>query len=109
MITATELLDFLCKAQKLHSYDITFLKVDNGYFINVRCDWYNDKDYHIQSTFISNEGESTWDSGDYEFYTMNNILDEKLEEQLQKEIKAQKRQELIDSLTPEQRELLGVQ
>jgi hypothetical protein len=39
---------------------------------------------------------------------MMEILDEKLEEQRQKEIKAQKRKELIESLTPEQRELLGV-
>jgi len=36
------------------------------------------------------------------------IVDEKLEEQRQKEEKAQKRKELINSLTPEQRELLGV-
>jgi hypothetical protein len=31
-----------------------------------------------------------------------------LEEKLLEEIKAQKRKELIESLTPEQRELLGV-
>ena len=62
-----------------------------------------------QSVFIDNEGESTWDNGgDYDFYTMDSILDEKLVEQTQKEIKARKRKELIETLTPEQRELLGV-
>lgn len=108
MVTTTELLDFLCKAQKLNPCGVTFRRVNNGYFINVNCDWYDDNDWHIQSTFISNEGESTWDSGDYEFYTMNNTLDEMIEREKQKEIKAQKRKELIESLTPEQRELLGV-
>ena len=108
MITATELLDFLCKAQKLSILDVTFTQNDQGYYIILRDDWYDDGNWHNKSVFITNEGESTWDKGDYEFYTMNNILDEKLEEQLQKEIKAQKRKELIESLTPEQRELLGV-
>jgi hypothetical protein len=59
--------------------------------------------------FIDNEGESSWNNGgDYDFYTMDNILDEMLVKQQEKEIKAQKRKELIETLTPEQRELLGV-
>ena len=108
MITATELLNFLCKAQKLSIIDVTFRQTDEGYVITLRDDWHDDANWYNQTVFITNEGESTWDKGDYEFYTMNNILDEKLEEQKQKEIKAQKRKELIESLTPEQRELLGV-
>ena len=39
---------------------------------------------------------------------MDNILDQKLREEEQRLIKVQKRKELIDSLTPEQKELLGV-
>jgi len=39
---------------------------------------------------------------------MDNILDQKLREEEQRLIKAQKRKELIDSLTPEQRELLDL-
>ena len=108
MITTTELLDFLCKAHKLSILDITFTKNDEGYYIILRDDWYDDGKWSNKTVFISNEGESTWDREDYEFDTMNNILDEKLEERKQKEIKARKRQELIESLTPEQRELLGV-
>lgn len=108
MITATELLEFLCKAQKLSILDVTFRKTDEGYYISLRHDWHDDNDRYYLTVFITNEGESTWEEGDYDFDTMNRILDDELEEQKQKEIKEQKRKELIDSLTPEQRELLGV-
>lgn len=108
MITATELLDFLTKAQKLSILDITFRQTDEGYSITMRDDWHDDNNWYNKTVFIDNEGESIWDKGDYPFEIMNEILDQKLEEQKQKEIKAQKRKELIESLTPEQRELLGV-
>ena len=108
MITTTELLDFLCKAQQLSILDVTFRKTDEGYYITLRDDWDDDNTWYNRTIFITNEGESTWDKGDYEFYTMNNILDEKLEEQLQKEIKEQKRQELIARLTDEEKELLNL-
>jgi hypothetical protein len=108
MITTTELLDFLTKAHKLSIFDVTFRQTDDGYTITLRDDWYDDGKWSNKTVFITNEGESTWDRGDYEFHTMDHILDEKLEEQVQKEIKARKRKELIESLTPEQRELLGV-
>jgi hypothetical protein len=107
-IQATELLEFLCKAQKLSVHDATFRKTDVGYAIILRLDWHDDGNWSNKFVFINNEGESTWDNGDYEFHTMSNILDEMLEKQQEKEIKEQKRQELIESLTPEQRELLGV-
>lgn len=108
MVTTTELLDFLTKAQKLSILDVTFTQTDEGYTITLRDDWYDENQWSNKTVFIDNEGNSSWDKGNYEFHTMNNILDEKLEEQKQKEIKEQKRQELIESLTPEQRELLGV-
>jgi hypothetical protein len=108
MITTTELLDFLCKAQKLRIFDVTFTQNDEGYYIILRDDWYGDGKWSNKTVFIDNEGNSTWEKGDYEFDTMNNILDEKLEEQKQKEIKEQKRQELIARLTDEEKELLGV-
>ena len=109
MITATELLDFLCKAHKLSIFDITFRQNDEGYAITLRDDWHNDGKWSNQTVFIDNEGRSDWDNEeDYDFYTMNNMMDEKLEERKQKEIKAQKRQELIARLTDEERDLLGV-
>ena len=108
MITATELLNFLCKTQKLSILDITFTQNDEGYYIILRDDWHDDNQWSNKTLFITNEGESTWDRGDYEFHTMNSILDEKLEERRQKEIKAQKRKELIARLTDEEKDLLGV-
>ena len=108
MITATELLDFLTKAQTVSGVGATFLQNDEGYYITLSCDWYDDNIYSKQTVFIDNEGNSSWDKGNYEFYTMNNILDEMIEREKQKEIKEQKRQELIARLTDEEKELLGV-
>jgi hypothetical protein len=108
MITTTELLDFLCKAQKLTIFDVTFYQNDEGYIIILNYDWYGDGELSNKIVFIDNEGNSTWGKGDYDFETMNGILGAKLEEKLQKEIKAEKRQELISRLTDEEKELLGV-
>ena len=113
MITTTKLLDFLCKAQKLSIHDVTFRQTDEGYAITLRHDWYDDGKWHNQGVFITNDGKSSWDTvikgtQFYDFYTMDYILDEMLVKQQEKEIKARKRKELIESLTPEQRELLGV-
>jgi hypothetical protein len=108
-IQTTELLDFLCKAQKLSILDVTFRQTDEGYKITLRNDWYDDGKWSNHTVFIDNEGRSDWKSGgDYDFCTMDSTLDEMLVKQQEKEIKAQKRKELIESLTPEQRELLGV-
>lgn len=108
MITTLELLEFLTKAQQVSACGAIFRQVDSGYYITLHCDWDDDGSNYRQCVFISNEGESNWDSGDYPFETMNDMLDDMIEKQKQKEIKEQKRQELINSLTPEQRELLGV-
>lgn len=108
MITTTELLDFLCKAQKLSILDVTFRQTDEGYKITLRNDWYDDGKWSNKTVFIDNEGNSTWEKGDYDFCTMDSILDEMLVKQQEKEIKARKRQELIARLTDEEKELLGV-
>lgn len=108
MITTTELLNFLCKAQQLSISCVTIRQNDESYKITLYCDWHDDNDFYYQSIFIDNEGETFWNNQGHDFYSMDRILDEKLEKQTQKEIKEQKRKELIDSLTPEQKELLGV-
>ena len=109
MITATELLDFLTKAQKVSPCGATFRQTDEGYKITLYCDWCVDGDFYNQTVFIDNEGESSWDNGgDYDFYTMDNILDEMLVKQQEKEIKAQKRKELIARMSDEDKELLGL-
>lgn len=109
MITATELLEFHIKLRKLSIIVTTYTQTDKGYKITLNADWHDDDNWYKKTVFIDNEGRSDWNNGgDYDFYTMDRILDEKLEEQKHKEIRVQKRKELIESLTPEQRELLGV-
>jgi len=107
-ITTTELLSFLCKAQKLSITSIAYTQTDEGYKITLCTDWYDDGGWFDKTVFITNEGESTWEKGDYDFHTMSGILDEMLEEQAQRKLKEEKRKELIARLTDEERELLGV-
>ena len=111
-IKATELLELFTKADKLSiSYDIKQQSQNDGFEIKFYHAWNENDGYHqyyYQTVFITNENESTWDKGDYEFSTMMQILDEKLKEQEREELKAQQRRELIARLTDEEKELLGV-
>jgi hypothetical protein len=105
-IQATELLELFSKAYKLGAtYDIK--QKDDGFEIKLHYTWY-EGDYYHNAVFITQEGEGSDEKGDLGFYDMMHLLDEKLEEQRQKEIKAQKRKELIAKLTDEEKELLGV-
>jgi hypothetical protein len=56
--------------------------------------------------FIKNDNTSDWDAGDYTYDDMVDYFDEEIEKQLARESKAKKRKEFLESLTPEQRELL---
>jgi outer membrane receptor for Fe3+-dicitrate len=107
-IQATELLQLFAKANQIGAtYDIK--QKDDGFEIKIYYTWFED-DYYHHSVFITNENESTWQKGDcdYDFDAMMDILDQELEEQKQREIKAEKRKELIARLTPEERELLDL-
>jgi hypothetical protein len=105
-IKATELLKLFSKAKQLDlSVEVYEDKADD-YVIRIyemfRSEGFDEK------VVITQKGESNWNKGCYSFDTMMDILDEKLEEKQQKEIKEQKRQELIARLTDEEKELLGV-
>ena len=107
-ITTTQLLDFLAKAHKV-SPDVKvvrgFNKGKNGYKITVLADWYNDDHFADQSTFITDEGRCN----EYEdFHIMDSDLNHLVKEEEEREIKRQKRQELLSRLTDEEKELLGV-
>jgi hypothetical protein len=105
-IKTTELLKLFTKAKQL------------GFSVEVRED--KDGDYVIriyemfrqegfdETVVITQKGESNWNKGCYHFDTMMDILDEKLEEKRQEEIKEQKRQELLARLTDFEKDLLGV-
>ena len=107
ILTATDVLELLRKANKLNMSPI-IAKHDDGYFINLYYDWYDDCEPHSNTVFVTNDNESTDAKGTYNFETMDNILNTELEKQEQQQIKAQKRKELIARLTSEEKELLGI-
>jgi len=106
IIKTTELLKLLTKAKQL------------GFSINVHEDKDGDYLIHIFELFspenfdeyvvITQEGESDWSKGYQSFDAMMDVLDEELETKRRDELKAQKRQELIDRLTDEEKELLNL-
>ena len=106
-IQATEILKLFSNIKKLGAdYNIT--QHESGFLIEIYYCWY-DGDYRWTSLFIANDNESKWTGAlAYDFQTMMSILDGELEEQKQRELKAQKRKELISRLTPEERELLNL-
>ena len=106
-ITTTELLDFLVKAHKV-SPDVKVSKMDEGYEIAAYCDWYNGDHFAYQSTFITDEGKYKYKREYEDFYTMRDELNHLVEQEEERELKRQKRQELLSRLTDEEKELLGV-
>ncbi len=64
-------------------------------------------DHHRTQVVIGKDGEDTW-NGDLSVEAMIEELEASIEAEKQKRIKAEKRKELIASLTEEQRDLLGV-
>jgi len=104
-IRVTELLKLLSKAEKLDLSVNVREDKDKDYVIKIAEKWGDDFN---EKVIITQGGESNWNKGNYSFDTMMDILDEMLEEKLQKEIKEQKRKELIARLTDEEKELLGV-
>jgi hypothetical protein len=105
-IKATELLKLLSKADKLQLNVEVREGKDGDYVVRIyemfRQEGFDEK------VVITQKGESNWNKGCYSFDCMMDVLDGMLEEKLQEEIKEQKRQELIDRLTDEEKELLGV-
>lgn len=106
-IQATEILKLFSNIKKLGAeYNIT--ENESGFQIKIYYCWH-DEDYFFHTLFISNDNGSKLNGSPvYGFQTMMSILDNKLEEKKQKELKAQKRKELISRLTPEERELLNL-
>ena len=106
IIKATELLKLFSKANQLDLSVEVCEDKDGDYVVRIYemfCqEGFNEK------VFITQSGVSNWNKGCYSFDCMMDVLDEMLEEKRQKEIKEQKRQELIARLTDEEKKLLGV-
>ena len=107
-ITTTQLLDFFVKAHKVSPH-VKVRKRDKVYEITVYCDPRNDGRFCPTTTLITKAGTSVLnDCSDCDFYTLNDALDVLLREEEKREMKRQKRQELLSRLTKEEKELLGV-
>ena len=109
-ITTVQILDFIAKSQTVSS-KVDIEERDGGYNISIYCDWDDNDDFYVQSTFISNKGKSVSQGGDtFEFYTMLSMIDHEIEKATARETKRQKRQELLSrlvGLTDEEKELIG--
>jgi len=107
-ITATQVLEMLAKATKLHiSYRV--YEDDGEHFIQFEVDWYGDdySTYSYEKVRISNQNESRWGVC-WNFDSFMTQLDDKLKEQEREKYKAEKRKELIAKLTDEEKELLNL-
>jgi hypothetical protein len=105
-LTTTQLLDFFAKIYKVDAL-LAVAKVTGGYNVTVHHDWEDDGVYP-QSFFVDYKGATTLICSDYNFDTMNTLLDQHVKEQEERELKMQKRQELLNRLTDEEKELLGL-
>lgn len=109
-ISVTDLLDFLNKADQL-SIQLDYTKNTEGYFIKLYYDWDRNNDFYHNTIFINNKGVSDWNTTyniDETFDSMNDLLDMHIKRDEEKKVKEYKRRQLIDRLTDEEKELLGV-
>jgi hypothetical protein len=107
-IKVTELLKLFTKVEKLGLSVNVREDKDGDYVIKIFKMFESNREFEPYNVVITQKGESDWNKGNYCFDDMMDVLDGELEEQKQKEIKEQKRQALIASLTDEEKELLGV-
>jgi hypothetical protein len=105
-IKATELLKLLTKVEKL-GLNVNVCEDKDGDYVIRIYEMFRPENFD-EKVVISQNGESNWNKGSYDFDAMMDWFDVLLEEQKQKEIKEQKRQELLARLTDEEKELLGV-
>jgi len=101
-LLATDILDVLIKAD-IAEVDYRISQDVGDYIIK-----FTKSKLPEETVVITKESESDWNSTVYPLCQLVDILDELIEKQKQDCIKAEKRRELITSLTQEQRELLGV-
>jgi ribosomal protein L31E len=105
-IQATELLQLFVKANKL-GLRVAVTEDEDGDYV-VRIVQMLSSERFDETVVITQECETDWSKGYQSFHSMMDLLVEKLEEEEQKRIKAEKRKELIARLTPEERELLDL-
>jgi hypothetical protein len=105
-IQATELLQLFVKANKLGLTVEVNEDKDGDYVVRV-FQLFSPQNFD-EYVVITQNNESDWSKGCQSFDYVLELLENKLEEQEQNRIKAEKRKELIARLTPEERELLDL-
>ena len=106
-ITTTQLLDFLVKADKVSTH-VTFTKQNGVYDISIHANWDDNNHFYTRTTCVSEDGQVGWELPEQSFLLIDEILDELVKEKEEREMKRQKREELLSRLTDEEKELLGV-
>jgi hypothetical protein len=110
-ITATQILEMLEKARRLGiNYEVYEDPDYNSYFIEFVVTWYADEygGCSYEKVFVSKDNVSDGYGG-WDVFNWNRMLNEKLKQKEQKELKEEKRKALIARLTPEERELLEIE
>ena len=100
-VTTADLLKLIVKAQKV-SPGVDVKEVDDGYSITVYCAWLGGNNFYTESAFISDKGESV------EFYEFSDEIDYQIKLKEEREIKHQRRQEVLSRLSDEDKELLAL-
>jgi sterol desaturase/sphingolipid hydroxylase (fatty acid hydroxylase superfamily) len=118
IITATQVLEMLEKATRLRIDYAVYPDENEGHFIQFEVDWYADEHcgFSYEKVFINSQNELArlpyhhhhGNTYGWEFNAFMSMLDKSLKAEEEEKIKQVKRKELIDSLTPEQRELLNL-
>ena len=104
-IKITDLLDLLAYAGELDLSIFVKQDEDGDYVVKFYELYTNNFDERV---VINKEGESNWDKSGCSFeYLMDTFVD-MLSKKKEEKLKAQKRQELLNKLTDEELELLGV-
>ena len=105
-VTTTQLLDFFTKVETISAPPQVF-KIDGGYQVIVDYAWTGNARFYPESFIITDEGVSK-EGRNYDFESMNELINQFVKEEEEREIKRQKRQEVLSRLTAEEKELLGL-
>ena len=104
-VSTTDLLELLAYAGELDLSIFVREDEDGDYIVKFYELYTNNFDERI---VINKEGQVEWCSGDNTFdYLMDTFVD-MLKQKEEEKLKAQKRQEVLNKLTDEEKELLGV-
>ena len=105
IIKTTELLKLLSYATEVSlSYNVK--KDDDGSYSIKFYELYANR--VNETIYITDEGENDWYNDGVDFEYLLNIFVDMLKEQEEEKLKEQKRQEVLNKLTTEEKELLGV-